>query len=210
MGLGFLLALLTAENTPLKKLTRAVIFLPVVIGLAVSSLLWFWLFDQQVGLLNKFLVDIGLLSEPITWFTNADLALWAIIWSITWKVVGFGMILFVASIQSIDEEIIEAATIDGASYWQRVLRIVLPLTLKHAASRDAHQRHWFDARIRPVQGDDGGQPERPDLHLGLLGVPELLHFLQTRLRGRAVDHTDGDHPLRRRPPDHARAAGGEA
>ena len=53
MGLGFLLALLTAENTPLKKLTRAVIFLPVVIGLAVSSLLWFWLFDQQVGLLNK-------------------------------------------------------------------------------------------------------------------------------------------------------------
>lgn len=127
MGLGFLLALLTAENTPLKKLTRAVIFLPVVIGLAVSSLLWFWLFDQQVGLLNRFLADIGVLSEPITWFTNADLALWAIIWSITWKVVGFGMILFVASIQSIDEQIVEAATIDGASYWQRVLRIVLPL-----------------------------------------------------------------------------------
>lgn len=130
MGLGFLLALLTAENTPIKKLTRAIIFLPVVIGLAASSLLWFWLFDQQVGLINKLLVDIGILSAPITWFTNTDLALWAIIWSIVWKVVGFGMILFVAGIQSIDDEIIEAATIDGASYWQRVLRIVLPLCLR--------------------------------------------------------------------------------
>ena len=52
------------------------------------------------------------------------------IFSITWKVVGFGMILFVAGIQSIDKEIIEAALIDGASYWQRVRRIILPLSYR--------------------------------------------------------------------------------
>jgi multiple sugar transport system permease protein len=127
MGLGFLLALLTAENTRLKKLTRGVIFLPVVIGLAVSSLLWFWLFDQQVGLFNQMLVDVGILDRAITWFTEPTRALWAVIFSITWKVVGFGMILFVASIQSIDREITEAALIDGAGYWQRVQKIILPL-----------------------------------------------------------------------------------
>ena len=127
MGLGFLLALLTAENTRLKKLTRGVIFLPVVIGLAVSSLLWFWLFDQQVGLFNQMLVDVGILDRSITWFTEPTRALWAVIFSITWKVVGFGMILFVASIQSIDREITEAALIDGAGYWQRVRKIILPL-----------------------------------------------------------------------------------
>ena len=130
MGLGFLLALLTAENTRLKQVTRGVIFLPVVIGIAVSSLLWFWLFDQQVGLFNKILVDVGILDRPITWFTDPDRALWAVIFSITWKVVGFGMILFVASIQSIDREIIEASLIDGASYWQRVRKIVLPLSYR--------------------------------------------------------------------------------
>src|SRR5580765_1596505 len=119
MGLGFLLALLTAENSPLKQFTRGAIFLPVVIGLAVSSLLWFWLFDQQVGLVNQLLVDLGILSRRITWFTDPTLALWAVIVSIVWKVVGFGMILFVASIQSIDREINEAAMIDGATYWQR-------------------------------------------------------------------------------------------
>ena len=52
------------------------------------------------------------------------------IFSITWKVVGFGMILFVASIQSIDREITEAALIDGAGYWQRVQKIILPLSYR--------------------------------------------------------------------------------
>ena len=128
MGLGFVLALLTVENTPLKKLTRGVIFLPVVIGLGSSSLLWFWLLDQQVGLFNRFLVDLHIISEPIVWFISADLAFWAVAVSITWKFVGFGMVLFVAGIQSISGEIMEAAVIDGAGYWTRVRRIVVPLS----------------------------------------------------------------------------------
>ena len=75
MGLGFALALLTAPNRPLRQITRGIIFLPVVIGIGTSSLLWFWLFDQQVGLFNKFLMDIGLMAEPMVWFTKADPAL---------------------------------------------------------------------------------------------------------------------------------------
>jgi len=128
MGLGFALALLTAPNRSLEQLTRGIVFLPVVIGLGSSSLLWFWLFDQQVGLINRFLVDIHLLVQPMVWFTKADLVMWAVIISVTWKVVGFGMILFVAAIQSINTEITEAAMIDGAGPWQRVWSILLPLT----------------------------------------------------------------------------------
>src|SRR6202034_1584807 len=128
MILGFALALLTADNTPLKRLTRTVVFLPVVIGLSSSSLLWFWLFDEQVGLLNKLLVDLRVIAQPIVWFVSADLAFWAVVISITWKVVGFGMVLFVAGIQSINPDILEAALMDGASYWGRVRFIILPLT----------------------------------------------------------------------------------
>ena len=130
MGLGFALALLTAPNRPLQQITRGIVFLPVVIGIGSSSLLWFWLFDQQVGLFNRILVDIGILAEPAVWFTKADLALTAVIISITWKVIGFGMILFVSGIQSINHEITEAALIDGANYWQRVWSIILPLSLR--------------------------------------------------------------------------------
>ncbi len=128
MILGFALALLTADNTPLKRLTRTIVFLPVVIGLSSSSLLWFWLFDEQVGLLNRLLVDLHVIAQPIVWFVSADLAFWAVVISITWKVVGFGMVLFIAAIQSIDREIMEAAVVDGAGYWTRVFRIVAPLS----------------------------------------------------------------------------------
>jgi multiple sugar transport system permease protein len=128
MVLGYALALLSLGASRLGRLTRTVIFLPVVIGLGSSSFLWFWLFDEQVGLINKLLQDLHLIRQPIVWFVDADLGLTAVIVSIVWKVVGFGMILFIASLQSIGEEINEAALIDGAGYWRRIAHIALPLT----------------------------------------------------------------------------------
>ncbi len=128
--LNLALALLTSKNTPLRRLTRTVIFLPVVIGLASSSLLWYWLFDQQVGLFNKLLVDMGLLSEPLVWFKKATTGQFAVIISVVWKVVGFGMILMVAGIQAISNDVIEASMIDGASALLRIRRIIIPLAAR--------------------------------------------------------------------------------
>ena len=128
---GYLIALLVARNTPLRRFTRAVVFVPVVIGLGVSSLLWYWLFSYDFGLVNRLLVDLGIVSDPVIWFgEDADRALWAVIISIVWKVVGFGMLLFVAAIHAIPHETTEAAMVDGATYWQRVRLITLPLTYK--------------------------------------------------------------------------------
>lgn len=128
---GYLVALLLARNTPLRQFTRAVVFMPVVIGLGVSSLLWYWLFSYNFGLVNRLLVDFGIAGEPIIWFgEDAGRALFAVIVSVVWKVIGFGMLLFVAAIQAIPDEIDEAATVDGAGYWQRVRRITLPLTYR--------------------------------------------------------------------------------
>ena len=128
---GYLIALLVARNTPLRRLTRAIVFVPVVIGLGVSSLLWYWLFSYDFGLVNRLLVDLGVVLRPIIWFgEDADRALWAVIVSIVWKVLGFGMLLFVAAIQAIPDDLNEAATVDGATYWQGVRMITLPLTYK--------------------------------------------------------------------------------
>jgi multiple sugar transport system permease protein len=131
MILGYLVALLVAPNTPLRRFTRGVVFVPVVIGLSVSSLLWYWLFNYHFGLVNRGLMDLGVIARPIVWFgEDADRALWAVIVSIVWKVLGFGMLLFVAAIQAIPQEITEATMVDGASHWQRVRRITLPLTAR--------------------------------------------------------------------------------
>jgi multiple sugar transport system permease protein len=126
---GYLIALLVVQNTPLRRLTRTIVFVPFVIGLGVSSLLWYWLFNPTFGLIDKALLDLGIISKPINWLgTNADVSTWAIIASIVWKVIGFGMLMFVTAIQAIPTEINEATMVDGASHWQRTLRVTLPLT----------------------------------------------------------------------------------
>jgi multiple sugar transport system permease protein len=128
---GYLLALLTSEGSRLRRITRTTVFVPVVIGLGVSSLLWYWLFSADFGLINKALADLGLISKPVLWLgVDADRSMLAIIASVVWKVIGFGMILFVGAIQAIPREITEASLVDGASYWQRVTRVTLPLTLR--------------------------------------------------------------------------------
>lgn len=128
---GYLLALLLAVNTPLRRFTRAVVFVPVVIGLGASSLLWYWLFSPRYGLINAVLDDLGIVDQPILWLgVSPNTSLWAVIVSITWKVIGFGMILFVAAIQGVPTEVNEAALVDGANAWQRTLRVTLPLTAR--------------------------------------------------------------------------------
>jgi multiple sugar transport system permease protein len=128
---GYLIALLVSGNAALRRVTRTVVFVPVVIGLGVSSLLWYWLFNPTFGLINQALLDVGLIDKPILWLgTDVGLSTWAIIASIVWKVLGFGMLLFVAAIQAIPSEIHEATMVDGASFRQRTLRVTVPLTAR--------------------------------------------------------------------------------
>jgi multiple sugar transport system permease protein len=128
---GYLLALLTSRNSATRRFTRTTVFIPVVIGLGVSSLLWYWLFSTDFGLVNKALMDLGIISKPVLWLgVDADRSMMAIITSVVWKVIGFGMILFMGAIQAIPTEINEASLVDGASYRQRVTRVILPLTLR--------------------------------------------------------------------------------
>ncbi|HSM44949.1 MAG TPA: sugar ABC transporter permease [Acidimicrobiia bacterium] len=126
---GYLVALLTSTNTPLTRFTRTVVFVPVVIGLGASSFLWYYLFSVNYGMVNRLLVDLGIIDSPLLWLgVDADLSNWAVITSVVWKILGFGMILFVAAIHAIPDEVNEAALVDGATFWQRVRKITLPLT----------------------------------------------------------------------------------
>ena len=77
---GYLLALLTSESSRLRRITRTTVFIPVVIGLGVSSLLWYWLFSTDFGLINKTLLDLGIISKPVLWLgVDADRSMMAII-----------------------------------------------------------------------------------------------------------------------------------
>jgi len=125
--LAFVLALLV--NTALRGIGvfRTIYFIPVVIGLGTSSLLWVWLLNDRVGIINGILLDLNLIQRPIIWLVDKNLAMFAIIVSIVWKTVGFSMILLLAGMQAIPDELYQAAEVDGASYWQRLTHIMMPL-----------------------------------------------------------------------------------
>jgi multiple sugar transport system permease protein len=125
--LAFLLALLV--NTTLRGIGifRTIYFIPVVIGLGTASLLWVWLLNDRVGIINGILLDLGWIDKPIIWFVDTYLSMTAIVVSIVWKTVGFTMVLLLAGMQAIPEELYQAAMVDGAGYWQRLTRITMPL-----------------------------------------------------------------------------------
>jgi len=125
--LGFILASLVRHNIPGIGIFRTIFFMPVVIGLGVSSLLWVWLLNDQVGIINRFMLDMGLVTKPQLFMAKPDSAMAVVILSVVWKTVGFTMILLLAGLQGIPDELYESAEVDGAGYFQKLLYITLPL-----------------------------------------------------------------------------------
>lgn len=123
------LALALALNRPLafRSFWRAAFFLPVVISGAVVAILWSNLYATDVGLINRLLVRIGL--APVPWLTNPSTAMPAIAAMVTWKNVGFYVIIYLAGLQYIPRSCQEAIEIDGATAWQRFRHLTLPMLL---------------------------------------------------------------------------------
>jgi raffinose/stachyose/melibiose transport system permease protein len=120
------LALLLNRRMRGQSLIRVLIFVPYVISEVVVGTGWS-LMLQTSGAFNALLTDMGLGFLANDWLSDPSIAIWTLMAIITWKYVGFAVILFLAGLQGIPEELFEAAAIDGASNWQIQRRITLPL-----------------------------------------------------------------------------------
>lgn len=120
------LALLLNRKLRFQSAIRVLIFVPYVISEVVVGLGW-GLLLQSNGAFNGLLDKLGLGALTADWISDPNLAIWTLMVIITWKYIGFAVILFLAGLQGIPEELSEAAAIDGASYWQIQRYIVLPL-----------------------------------------------------------------------------------
>jgi multiple sugar transport system permease protein len=121
------LALALNRQLVLRSFWRAAFFLPVVISGAVVAILWSNLYATDVGLINKLLVRVGL--APVPWLTDPLTAMPAIAAMVTWKNVGFYVIIYLAGLQYIPRSCQEAIEIEGASSWQRFRHLTLPMLL---------------------------------------------------------------------------------
>jgi multiple sugar transport system permease protein len=125
VGLG--VALLLNTKVRGQAIFRTMFYIPVVTPLVVSSIIWKWVYQGDYGLLNYYLLKFGIIEEKIFWLADPNLALPALILMGIWGGTGATMVIYLAGLQSIPEEMYDAAKVDGANAWQRLIHITIPL-----------------------------------------------------------------------------------
>jgi trehalose/maltose transport system permease protein len=124
-GLG--VALLLNGAIPGRGILRAAILIPWSIPVVVSAKIWEWMLHDQFGILNRILVDLGLVAHGIAWTAEPGLVMWVVIFVDVWITTPFMVLLILAGLQMIPAEIHEAALVDGVPWWKRFWSITLPM-----------------------------------------------------------------------------------
>lgn len=122
---SLLIAVLLNQKLRFRNVVRTTSIIPYVLVPAVVGIIWNWLYENNFGILNYYLKSVGL--SPVEWLTNEKWALLSIAIVTIWSYLGYNMILYLAGLQEIPQDLYEAAKIDGASGTDMLLRITLPL-----------------------------------------------------------------------------------
>ncbi|CAM4209526.1 multiple sugar transport system permease protein/raffinose/stachyose/melibiose transport system permease protein [Paenibacillus endophyticus] len=126
-ALALLLAILVDQVRWLRNFFRSIFYFPVLMSGIIMGFIWMIIMNYNFGVLNQLLDMIGLGSLKADWLGDPDFALIAIILSTVWKAAGYYMVIYLAGLQGIPQELHEAASIDGANRWQQFRSITFPL-----------------------------------------------------------------------------------
>ena len=126
-ALALLLAIAVNRRLRGAGIYRTIFFLPPILSEIVVGLIWFWIYDGHFGIFNAALRQLGLGAWTRAWLADAKTALIAVAIIHMWKGFGWGFVMFLAGLQTIPEELHEAARVDGASAWRRFWHITWPL-----------------------------------------------------------------------------------
>jgi multiple sugar transport system permease protein len=124
--LGVASAILLNQNFAGRALVRSIALVPWVVPGIVAATTWAWMFHTEFGIINAMMTGAGVLDEPIGWLTRGNTVMPAMIAINVWKLFPFVAIMVLAGLQSIPQDLYEAARIDGANYWEEVRHIMLP------------------------------------------------------------------------------------
>ncbi|MWV38850.1 sugar ABC transporter permease [Natrialba sp. INN-245] len=127
IGLGLVIALLLDHEFPGNHLFRTIFFLPYVVMMVAVAVIWQFMFNTNAGVVNYFLLQLGLISDPISWLSDRWWALLAISIVMVWKTTGFFVVIILAGLQTIPQQIYEVAKIDSAGPVDRFRYLTLPL-----------------------------------------------------------------------------------
>ena len=127
--LGFFLAVVVINLTRRwQNFFKVTLYLPVILPAAVVSVMWRFIYTPDYGLINQILNAAGLSDWTRAWTADPVFALPAVIFTNTWRYIGFTMVLYYVSMLDISREMLESSMVDGATYWQRIRYFYFPLT----------------------------------------------------------------------------------
>jgi raffinose/stachyose/melibiose transport system permease protein len=124
--IGLPLAIILWSGARFRLAFRAAYFLPVILPSVVAGIIWGWIYNPLFGVLNALLDGVGLQSISKGWLGDPDTALWAVLIAAIWGAFGTLVVFFLAGLQAIDLNLIDAARVDGANVWQRARHVLLP------------------------------------------------------------------------------------
>lgn len=124
VGMG--VAVLLNQHIPGRGIVRAIVLLPWVLPGIVGAILWRFMYDPQLGLINSILLGTGITDTKALWLADPSSAMIAVILAAVWKGFPFSTVIYLAALQTVDHEQQEAAQIDGANAWQRFRLVTLP------------------------------------------------------------------------------------
>lgn len=126
LPLALIIALILNRRFPGRTAVRLIIFAPYVLSEVIAGVMWLIIFDPN-GIATKLFTDLGLTPPAGGWFEDQKWGFWTVFFVVTWKYLGLAIILFLAGLSGVPQELQEAASIDGASWWQIQRRINIPL-----------------------------------------------------------------------------------
>jgi multiple sugar transport system permease protein len=126
-ALGLYLALLLNRNMPFKAIIRAVVLIPFIVPTVLSAIAFWWIYDSQFSIISWSLIKLGLIDQNINFLGDSTWARTSVIIANIWRGIPFVAITLLAGLQTVSPSLYEAATLDGATNWQRFRYITYPL-----------------------------------------------------------------------------------
>jgi len=164
--LAFALAYALSSRMKFRNALRAGFFTPNLIGGIVLGLIWYFIFSQGIVSIGTRL-HIGSLS--VSWLTSETLAFWALVIATVWQVAGFLMVIYLAGLTTLPQEVLEAASVDGAGQWRKLWNVVLPLMRPTATIciflTVARSFVTYDMNLTLTNGDPYGSTALAAMHV---------------------------------------------
>src|SRR5919109_3223222 len=124
---GLAIALLLNTGLRGRVFLRTIYYLPAVTPFVVSAIVWKWFYNGDFGIFNFYLLRAGLIDAPVSFLSDQNLAMPSVIVMTVWGGIGFTMVVYLAGLQAIPDELYEAAKVDGAGAWSRLRHITIPM-----------------------------------------------------------------------------------